>query len=260
MTNSAVIIGSGNVAEAFARALPACGIEVRQIFARNAGRGEAVAALAGCGWTDDPAHLAAADIYITAVSDSSIGSVLDPLAVPATAVVVHTAGAQPVEAIPAHFARRGVLYPLQTFTAGRKVDFGAIPFFIEASDPATLAAIREVASRLSCHVFDSTSESRAEVHLAGVFACNFVNALYGIGQEMMARAGAPFEALVPLIVETARKAADSGDPAAVQTGPARRHDTTTMQRHMALLDGNGRLKNIYELMSQEIWEKTSRRN
>ena len=117
MTNSAVIIGSGNVAEAFARALPACGIEVRQIFARNAGRGEAVAALAGCGWTDDPAHLAAADIYITAVSDSSIGSVLDPLAVPATAVVVHTAGAQPVEAIPAHFARRGVLYPLQTFTA-----------------------------------------------------------------------------------------------------------------------------------------------
>ena len=150
MTNSAVIIGSGNVAEAFARALPACGIEVRQIFARNAGRGEAVAALAGCGWTDDPAHLAAADIYITAVSDSSIGSVLDPLAVPATAVVVHTAGAQPVEAIPAHFARRGVLYPLQTFTAGRKVDFGAIPFFIEASDPATLAAIREVASRLSC--------------------------------------------------------------------------------------------------------------
>ena len=124
----------------------------------------------------------------------------------------------------------------------------------------TLAAIREVASRLSCHVFDSTSESRAEVHLAGVFACNFVNALYGIGQEMMARAGAPFEALVPLIVETARKADDSGDPAAVQTGPARRHDTTTMQRHMALLDGNGRLKNIYELMSQEIWEKTSRRN
>lgn len=260
MIGSAVIIGSGNVAEAFARALPACGIEVRQVFARNERRGREVAAVAGCGWECDPARLATADLYVTAVSDTAIGDALGRIVPPADAVVVHTAGAQPVEAIPARIARRGVLYPLQTFTAGRKVDFAAIPFFIEASDAATLEAIRSVASRLSRHVFDSTAESRAEVHLAGVFACNFVNALYGIGQQMMARAGAPFEALVPLIEETARKAADSGDPAAVQTGPARRHDTSTMERHMALLDGNRRLKTIYELMSQEIWEKTSRKD
>ena len=257
MTNSAVIIGSGNVAEVFARALPACGIEVRQIFARNAGRGEAVAALAGCGWTDDPAHLAAADIYITAVSDSSIGSVLDPLTIPGTAVVVHTAGAQPVEAIPAHFARRGVLYPLQTFTAGRKVDFGAIPFFIEASDPATLAAIREVASRLSCHVFDSTSESRAEVHLAGVFACNFVNHIYALADDILREEGIPFEVLLPLIDETAAKV-HRLTPREAQTGPAIRYDENVINKHLAMLDKTPELKALYETLSRSIYKEANK--
>ena len=39
-----------------------------------------------------------------------------------------------IEALPARFDRRGVLYPLQTFTQGRSVDFAKIPLFVEGND------------------------------------------------------------------------------------------------------------------------------
>ena len=131
-----VIVGSGNVAEALARALPASGVELCQLFARNPERGPRVAALGGTTWTDDPRRLAAADLYLVAVSDRAVGEVAASLPVPAGAVVAHTAGSVPLDAL-GRFAHRAVLYPLQTFTAGRAVDFARVPLFIEASDEAT---------------------------------------------------------------------------------------------------------------------------
>ena len=252
-----VIVGSGNVAEALARALPASGVELCQLFARNPERGPRVAALGGTTWTDDPRRLAAADLYLVAVSDRAVGEVAASLPVPAGAVVAHTAGSVPLDAL-GRFAHRAVLYPLQTFTAGRAVDFARVPLFIEASDEATRGAVERFARRLSTQVYPADSQRRGALHLAGVLACNFVNALYGIGQEMMARAGAPFEALKPLIAETAAKALASPSPAAVQTGPAVRGDLPTLERHRARLAGDALLLEIYNSMSQYIWE-TSRK-
>ena len=117
-----VIVGSGNLAEALAQAVARSGLQLVQLFARNAARGEAVAALAGTQWTADPARLADADIYLISVSDKAVGEVAAALPLPAGAVVAHTAGSVPLDALPAH-ARRAVFYPLQTFTKGRSVDF-----------------------------------------------------------------------------------------------------------------------------------------
>lgn len=250
----AVIIGSGNVAEAFARALPEAGVEVVQIFARNAERGGLLAEAAHCGWSGDPSDIAAADIYIAAVSDRAIGDVLSALTIPDTAAAVHVSGGQPLSVIPEKFARRGVLYPLQTFTAGRRVDFSEIPFFIEGSDAATTLFLREFAQRLTNHIFEIDSAQRAKIHITGVFACNFVNAMYSAGGEVASLAGVPFDILKPLIAETARKAIESGEPRRVQTGPAVRNDTVTMERHLQLLDDCGKpeLKRIYETISEYI--------
>ena len=68
-----VIVGSGNLAEALAQAVARSGLQLVQLFARNAARGEAVAALAGTQWTADPARLADADIYLISVSDKAVG-------------------------------------------------------------------------------------------------------------------------------------------------------------------------------------------
>ena len=216
-----------------------------------------MAALGGTTWTDDPRSLAAADLYLVAVSDRAVGEVAASLPVPAGAVVAHTAGSVPLDAL-GGFAHRAVLYPLQTFTAGRAVDFAQVPLFIEASDEATRGAVERFARRLSTQVYPADSQRRGALHLAGVLACNFVNALYTAGERTLAREGLPFEVLKPLIAETAAKALASPSPAAVQTGPAVRGDLPTLERHRARLAGDALLLEIYNSMSQYIWE-TSRK-
>ena len=143
-----VIVGSGNLAEALAQAVARSGLQLVQLFARNAARGEAVAALAGTQWTADPARLADADIYLISVSDKAVGEVATALPLPAGAVVAHTAGSVPLDALPAH-ARRAVFYPLQTFTKGRSVDFSQIPLFLETDDSPLRPALEAFARRLS---------------------------------------------------------------------------------------------------------------
>lgn len=252
-----VIVGSGNVAEALARALPASGAELCQVFARNRGRGPRVAALGGTTWTADPDRLAEADLYLIAVSDRAVGEVAASLRLPDGAVAAHTAGSVPLDALEP-FPRRAVIYPLQTFTAGRAVDFARVPLFLEASDKGTYQAVERFARRLSSQLYPADSKRRGILHLAGVLACNFVNALYAAGERTLAREGLPFEALRPLIAETAAKALAAPSPAAVQTGPAVRGDLPTLERHRALLAEEPLLLEIYNLMSRYIWE-TSRK-
>lgn len=252
-----VIVGSGNLAEALAQAVSQSGLQLVQLVARNAERGQAVAALAGTQWTADPAQLAEADIYLVSVSDKAVAALAASLPFPAGAVVAHTAGSVPLEALPAH-TRRAVFYPLQTFTKGRKVDFSQIPIFLETDDQALRPGLETFARRLSQTVIWADSACRARVHLSAVFACNFVNHLYAVGERIVRSAGLPFDVLKPLIAETAAKALGAASPTDVQTGPAVRNDAPTMARHRALLADDPQLENIYSIISNDIWETSKK--
>ena len=84
-----VLIGSGNLAEALARAISRTeGATLLQIFARNAKRGTALALENGTAWSSDPRELAAADLYLLAVSDAAITTLAESLPIPAEAAVV----------------------------------------------------------------------------------------------------------------------------------------------------------------------------
>lgn len=253
---SVVLVGSGNVAEALARALAASPFELRQVCARNPERGPVVARLGGCAWEPDPARAAEADLYLIAVSDRAVGDVAAALRRPAEAVVAHTAGGVAIDALAA--ARRAVIYPFQTFTAGREVDFAEVPLFIEASDAVTENRIGTFARRLSRSVQPADSALRCRIHLSGVLACNFVNHLYALGERVLAEAGLPFDVLRPIIAETAAKALAAASPREVQTGPAVRNDRTTQESHLALIGDRELLETIYRTISQSIWE-TSRK-
>ena len=112
-----VIIGSGNLAEALARAVAKSDLELVQIFARNPERARVVAELAATDWATHSEMLRQdADIYLIAVSDKAVEQVAATLPIPESAAVAHTAGSVPVTAIPARFARRAVFYPMQTLS------------------------------------------------------------------------------------------------------------------------------------------------
>ena len=257
MIRSVVIIGSGNLAEALARAVAASPLGLRQVFGRNRDRVAAVAALSGTVGESDPSRLARADIYLIAVSDAAVAEVASSLPIDAAAVVAHTAGSVPVDAL-ARFPRRAVFYPFQTFTKGREVDFSEIPILVETASPDLRGEVEAFARCLSRTVLYADSALRGQVHLAGVFACNFANHLFELGGEVLRRAGVWADLLRPLIAETTAKALAAARPAAVQTGPAVRGDLPTQERHLRLLADDALLSDIYRLITQSIWE-TSRK-
>ncbi len=251
------IIGSGNVAAAFARAIAAtAGLRLQEICARNEVRGRELAERYGTGYTSSPETVGAADLYLIAVSDAAVGELSGRLAAPAEAVVAHTAGGLGLDALRCATPHRGVLYPLQTFSSGRTIDFRSVPLLTEASDRTAQTCIETAAAALSERVVAADSAMRNRIHVAAVFACNFTNHLLARATRLLEEADINAALLRPLIHETIDKALSVADPAAVQTGPAARHDTITLRRHLALLEGEAdpNYTAIYQLLSNSIWE------
>ena len=193
-----------------------------------------------------------ADIYVIAVKDSALQEVVCQATKSRDdQLFVHTAGSMALGVFEGCCRHYGVLYPMQTFSKEQPVDFREIPLFVEATDAETLIKIRSFAESLSAHVYELSTADRRYLHLAAVFACNFVNHCYALAADVLAQKGLPFDVLLPLIDETARKVHQL-HPRDAQTGPAVRGDQNVMQAQAALLDG--RAKTLYEQLSQSIQE------
>ena len=189
-----------------------------------------------------------ADVYIIAVKDSALQEVISKVTKGREGqLFLHTAGSMPLSVFEGYADNAGVLYPMQTFSMDREVDFREIPLFIEGADPR----IRAVAESLSAHVYELSTADRKDLHLAAVFACNFANHCYTLAADVLQKKGLPFDVMLPLVDETARKVHEL-HPTEAQTGPAVRGDQNVMQAQAALLDGKA--KEIYELLSQSIQE------
>ncbi len=245
-------IGSGNVATHLAGAFFCRGYRIAGVYSRtyqNAGLlAERVGALA----TADLKELAPADVYVIAVDDSAIESIAKNM--PKTdSLVVHTAGSVAMDVLRG-FENHGVLYPLQTIHRSYAADIAAVPFFIEANIRKNLEIIRRMALSLSEQVKETDSVARARLHLAAVFACNFVNEMLA---EAAAIAGNDFHSLAPLLQTTVERAFAVADPRVVQTGPARRSDLITMEKHLQLLAGQPELQELYRRLSARIQSQTT---
>lgn len=247
-----VIIGSGNVAESIAIALGEAGRTPLQVFARNKTEGSKIAAKCGCQFTNDPAAVKPAGLYIIAVSDKAIPSVSAMINF-GDATVAHTSGCTHVDALAHAIKNKAVLYPLQSFTKGRRVDFSTVPVMVEGTTPKALEVVIEAAKLLSDDVMEISSEQRAMIHVAAVFASNFTNHMYVVGELLAKDAGMDFSILKPLIRETTEKAMAAVSPISTQTGPAVRNDFQTKSRHCEMLAEKPDLKNIYINLSNSIW-------
>jgi predicted short-subunit dehydrogenase-like oxidoreductase (DUF2520 family) len=229
-----VILGSGNVGTHLHAALRDAGHEILQVWHR----GEKI--------------VPGADVYVICVKDDAISSVAEQVRrsgvlegdgkhVP---IVVHTAGSVPMGNL------SGVLYPMQSFTKNRKVNFREIPIFIEASDEHSLKVIKALASSISDIVKDADSATRKKLHLAAVFASNLSNHCYRLAEKLVEKEGLDFKLFGPLIMETAAKACMMS-PKDAQTGPMRRGDTTVIKNQMAMIDDH-LTREIYRIFYESI--------
>jgi predicted short-subunit dehydrogenase-like oxidoreductase (DUF2520 family) len=147
--------------------------------------------------------------------------------------------------------RGGVLYPLQTFSAGRAIDWAGVPLCVEAADPVAEQTLLALAHSLSRLVLRLSSARRLQLHVAAVFANNFTNHVLGIADALLAEAGLPAELLHPLVRETVEKAL-TNPPFTVQTGPAVRRDAPTLAAHEAALATHPAWQDLYAQLTASI--------
>ena len=237
-------VGAGRVAGALCRRLHDKGVKIRSIVSRKEPKGKSLASECGAIWNTLLKFSEQDEIIIVAVPDDSLPGVLSAMDVHESTIVAHTAGSFGLEIFPSRFGHTGVFYPLQTFTAGREVNFEGLPFFLEASDPPTLENLSEIAELTGGSVYKIGEHQRQLLHVAAVFVNNFTNHMLTTGKLITDSAGVPFSLLEPLIMETVDKAFKMG-PEASQTGPASRSDEGTIERHINLLSFSPELQKLY---------------
>lgn len=224
-------------------------IAVKQIYNRS--ESAATVAFNAIPLTYKLSEIVEADVYIIGIPDDAIAAFSSSLPFK-NQLVVHTSGGVSMEVL-SDRNRKGVFYPLQTFSKQRAVDFTEIPICVEAANPSDVVLLKKLGSYISEKVVEITSEERAKLHLAAVFVNNFVNHMYAIGHEILSENNIAFELLQPLISETSSKILGLS-PSEAQTGPAKRNDQKTIEKHLHLLRDSEHLA-LYRQLTEAIRTK-----
>jgi predicted short-subunit dehydrogenase-like oxidoreductase (DUF2520 family) len=251
---SVILLGAGNVASHLFKAFQKSDkVIVKQWFNRHL---ESIQTYKNeVEITDDLSQLKEADVYILAVSDDAVEALSSQLPFE-NRLVVHTSGSVGIYDLNMKH-RRGVFYPLQTFSKSAEVDFKTVPICIEVIDKTDLKVLKALATALGSKPHKVNSDQRRGLHLAAVFVNNFTNQLYRVAHEITESEGAEFDILKPLILETAKKVQNMS-PYIAQTGPAKRNDKRTIKKHLKQLE-NEQHKAIYELLTASIQKTHGRK-
>jgi predicted short-subunit dehydrogenase-like oxidoreductase (DUF2520 family) len=247
-------IGAGNVAWHLAPALENVGHFVNEVYTPD---GKSAKKLVGklynahvnvnLDFSESPSQ-----IFILSVPDDAIQKIAQEIKLPEQSLMVHTSGSKGLDVMEySSAAATGVFYPLQTFSKSKKLDFEAIPFLLESENKEALKILNTLAKSLSKNIKIVSTAQRKQMHLAAVFACNFTNHMMSISDKIMNNAQLDFSLLHPLVLETIEKALKQS-PRSVQTGPAKRGDLETLDKHMEMLQSDEAIKEIYKLISQNI--------
>lgn len=241
VTLTVAVAGRGNVASSLVPALAGAGHRIVKVNPHSP-------------QDDLPGDI---DVCVLAVKDDVIKGVARRIAAVTDCsrmIMAHTAGSVPMDVFDGIVPRYGVIYPLQTFSKERPLSFNDVPCFVEASDDEALHTLCALAASICGWAYIMSSDRRRYLHLAAVFACNFVNHCYDLADSIMSQAGLSYSFLLPLIDETARKVHELS-PREAQTGPAVRYDTNVIDKHLELLRSEPHMADIYRLMSKSIHDK-----
>ena len=168
-------IGAGNLATHLSKAFQNKGFRISQVYSRTGLSAKGLANNLSTNYVISTEEIDKnADIYFVALKDSAVDEVLSQINFN-NKLIVHCSGSLPLSAIEKYSENFGVLYPLQTFSKKREVDFSEIPVFIEANSAKNEKLLCDIASQISGSVFVFNSDKRKTLHISAVFACNFVN-------------------------------------------------------------------------------------
>jgi predicted short-subunit dehydrogenase-like oxidoreductase (DUF2520 family) len=249
--NHILIIGTGNVATHLAKEL-SLKLKSVSIFGRNKQEALKLALELNGKFLEKLENLESFDLILVSITDSSTAEIIHQL--PLNVPLAYTSGSVSLDDFPNH-PNLGVFYPLQTFSKTKAVNLFEVPFLIESKNQVFMQQLMDLAWKISRNVSYANSYDRMRLHLAAVFINNFTNHLAYLSNSYLEKEGLNPDLLQPLLKETVAKLAIQS-PYEAQTGPARRGDTSIIEKHLSLL--NGKNKAIYELLSSSILETYSK--
>lgn len=253
-----VFIGAGNLATHLAKKLHNQSFDIVQIYSRTLVSADELAIKVNAASTDKIKDIVPnADIYIFSIPDAALENILFQIQIDKNKLFLHTAGSITIDIFKEYSDRYGVIYPFQTFSKQREIDFKDIPIFIEINNQEDRIILEKIANTLSEKIYYLSSDKRQYLHLTGVFACNFVNHMYNIADQILTQEDIPFDVILPLIDETANKV-HYLRPTDAQTGPAIRYDENVINKHLSLIIGE-KLKDIYKMISENIHETSTKK-
>jgi predicted short-subunit dehydrogenase-like oxidoreductase (DUF2520 family) len=183
-----------------------------------------------------------AELVLLCVPDGAISEVARGIA--PGPWVAHTSGATRLGALDPHLRRFG-LHPLQTFTKRRgpeQLDGAHAAVTAETAEARKVGF--ELARTLGLEPFALDDAARPLYHAGAAIASNYLVTLHRVASELFEAAGAPPEALVPLM----RRTIDNGFEL---TGPIERGDWETVERHReAIRATRPDLEPLYDVLAE----------
>lgn len=266
------VIGAGPVATALAGALRLGGVPVLGLWARRAAQARLAGSTAGVAAFSSapPDILLEADIVLLAVRDQVIGEVAQMLLgtglVNKRHVLLHCAGAAAAHTVLGVVADQvagiGTLHPLSAIADGRAAmrTLKGTVFGVEGDERGRAAAGRLV-SALAGVVLALDSSQMAAYHAAAALASNYLVAALDAAAATLASAGvepeAAARALLPLAEGALRNVSARGTTMGL-TGPVRRGDAPTIQRHLEALRDQPELAEIYRALARRAVDIAAR--
>ena len=181
-------------------------------------------------------------LVLICVPDDAIADVA--AAVPPGPWIAHVSGATPLAALDPH-ERRFSLHPLQTFTRARgpeQLDGAWAALTAESKEPRAVGLW--LADVLGLRAFELADDARPLYHAGAAIASSYLVTLHAVASDLFRAAGAPPEALVPLMQRTIENDFEL-------TGPIERGDWATVEAHRrAIRAARPEIEPLYDVLAE----------
>ena len=266
------VVGAGPVATALAGALRLGGVPVLGLWARKAAPARAAGSAAGVAAFSSapPDVLLEAEVVILAVRDQFIAEVAQMLVgtglIGKRHVMLHCAGAasaaEYLGLVLPKVAGIGTMHPLSAIAVGRAAmrTLKGTVFGIEGDEVGRATATKLVQA-IGGLVLDLDGSQMAAYHTAAALASNYVVAAVDAAAQVLASAGVASADAVRALIPLARGAIDNVEKHGTTdglTGPIRRGDAATIQRHLDALKGKPALVETYRALARQAVEIAAR--
>jgi NADP oxidoreductase coenzyme F420-dependent./Domain of unknown function (DUF2520). len=243
------IVGTGNMAWFLTEKLQQAGHTCICVYGRDEQKTSALAATvhaAHAGITDIKDD---ADCCIIAVTDTAVHQVVKHINLKQS-VLVYTAGAVSFD-IPVQVEHKALIWPIYSIVKGQFPSQRNIPVAWQSNGETAQQIAHTITSSFTDTLQQTDDSTRAHLHLSAVLVNNFTNHLMTIADEICNTHNLPSSLLTPIILQTVERIQHT-PPVQLQTGPAKRNDLPTIEKHLQLLQSHPDWANIYKAITTSI--------